>query len=97
MALFSVTTVVPVKVLGLASAFGTGPLGALIGGFPAGGALGMSSAKVGRNANVERAAPNTAGRTQRRNFLYECLWFRDVVFLCVLLFWVFIVISPVRQ
>ena len=44
----------PVKVLGLASAFGTSPLGALIGGFPAGGALGMSSAKVGRNAKCRK-------------------------------------------
>ena len=38
----------------------------------------VSAAKVGMKANVDKAAPNTAGSTQRRNFLY-CM-----LFLCVL-------------
>ena len=46
----------------------------------------VSAAKVGMKANVDKAAPNTAGSTQRRNFLY-CM-----LFLCVLCFFFMVVL-----
>ena len=50
-------------------------------GFPAGGGAGTCLLpKVGRDTNVEGRHLILAKDPTWRNFLYECLWVRDVVF-----------------
>ena len=93
-----------VKVVGFTSACGAMPIEGAPFGDPLGGApLGatvvvtvatlvvvcVSAAKVGSIAKVERAAPNIAGSTQRRNFLYFIVF---LCFFCFLLISVFVII-----